>query len=205
MAFAAKRPEPQSGASDLHGLRLNCPVVATARLVLRRPNHNDSDDLVRLADNERVAGMLSSMPHPYTARDAREFLEKSTADGDPGCVYAITHAASGAFMGVCGLHEDLTRFELPFIGYWLGEPFWGKGYATEAARAMTSLFFKVTDRPQLMITCRTDNEASRRVIEKCGGRHWKSSQVFNKAQEIAQDVDHYRVTLESWMEVAGRS
>jgi RimJ/RimL family protein N-acetyltransferase len=188
--------------ADLFALRLNCPVVDTGRLVLRPPHVNDADDIVRLADNPRVATMLGSMPHPYTAADAQAFLKKAEDGGDLGCVYAVTRAGSGEFMGVCGLHEDPARFELPFIGYWLGEPYWGRGYATEAARAMTGLFFKVTDRPQLMITCRTDNIASRRVIEKCGGVYWKSGESLNKVLNVLHQVDHFRVTLESWMAVA---
>jgi RimJ/RimL family protein N-acetyltransferase len=194
-------------ASTIRALKLDCPVIETGRLLLRPPHEEDIEDMVRLANNYAVARMLASMPHPYFAADAREYLEKLAkgGTGDKGdCVYAITDAATGAFMGLCGLHDDPARFELPFLGYWLGEPHWGSGYASEAARAMVCLFFKVTAGETLMASCRNDNAASRAIIVKCGGRYWKSGQSYNAALGELQNVDHFRITRESWMEAAGQ-
>lgn len=187
---------------ELAALQLGCPVVETERLLLRPPHEDDVEDIAALANNYNVARMLSSMPHPYFAEDAREFIDRVKRASVHGCVYAITEAASGRFMGVAGLHEDRSRFDLPFAGYWLGEPYWAKGYASEAARALVDLFFKVTDRDQLMISCRVDNLASRRVIEKCGGRFWKSGTGFNRALGEVQHLEHYRVTRNDWVATA---
>lgn len=200
-----RNAELSEGPDDeLRALKLDCPVIETRRLLLRPPHPDDAEDMVRLANNYNVARMLSSMPHPYFAEDAQEFIDKVRKASATGCVYAITQAQSGRFIGVCGLHEDPVRYDLPFIGYWLGEPFWGKGYATETARAMVDLFFKVTAAEALLASCRTDNHASRRVIEKCGGRYWKSGAAFNRALGEVQHLDHFRFTRESWMEAAGR-
>lgn len=188
---------------EMRALKLNCPVIETGRLLLRPPHPDDVEDMVRLANNYNVARMLSSMPHPYFAEDAQEFIDKVSRASANGCVYAITEAATGRFAGVCGLHEDPSRYDLPFIGYWLGEPFWGKGYASEAARAMVDLFFKVTAGSELLASCRADNHPSRRVIEKCGGRYWKSGTAFNRALGEMHSLDHFRFTRESWMEAAG--
>ena len=187
---------------ELAALQLNCPIVETERLLLRPPHEDDVEDIAALANNYNVAKMLSSMPHPYFAEDAREFIDRVKRASVHGCVYAITEAETGRFMGVAGLHEDRSRFDLPFAGYWLGEPYWAKGYASEAARALVDLFFKVTDRSQLMISCRVDNHGSRRVIEKCAARYWKSGTAFNRALGEVQHVDHYRVTRDDWMEAA---
>ncbi len=201
----AHSPAP-APASAIKALKLDCPVIETGRLLLRPPHADDVEDMARLANNYSVARMLASMPHPYFAADAREFLERLAAGAGKqdkaDCVYAITRADNGAFMGLCGLHEDPARFELPFIGYWLGEPYWGSGYATEAARAMVCLFFKVTADATLMVSCRTDNAASRAIIGKCGGRYWKTANHYNAALGEMQTVDHFRITRESWMEAA---
>lgn len=200
------RTEPTTPAAAIKALKLDCPVIETGRLLLRPPHADDIEDMARLANNYAVARMLASMPHPYFSADAREFLERLSAGvakvDKADCVYAITRADNGAFMGVCGLHEDVARFELPFIGYWLGEPYWGSGYATEAARAMVSLFFKVTAGETLMVSCRTENGPSRAIIVKCGGRYWKTGNHYNAALGEMQKVDHYRITRESWMEAA---
>jgi RimJ/RimL family protein N-acetyltransferase len=187
---------------ELAALQLGCPVIETEHLLLRPPHDEDVEDIASLANNYNVAKMLSSMPHPYFAADARDFIDRVKRASVHGCVYAVTEAKSGRFMGVAGLHEDRSRYDLPFAGYWLGEPYWGKGHASQAAHALVDLFFKVTDRSQLMISCRTDNHASRRIIEKCGGRYWKSGSAFNRALGDIQHLDHYRVTRGDWVNIA---
>lgn len=191
--------------AELQALALGCPVVETGRLLLRPPHEDDVEDMVALANNYQVARMLSSMPHPYFAADAREFIDRVRKAAVNGCVYAITAKKTSRFLGVCGLHEDPARHDLPFLGYWLGEPFWAQGFATEAARAMVDLFFKVTAGDCLLASARNDNGASRRVIEKCGGHFWKGGTHYNRALGEMQALEHYLITREHWMEVAGRA
>jgi len=195
----------EPGNDELAALQLNCPVLETQRLILRPPHETDAEDIAELANNYRVASMLATMPHPYFVADARDFLTKF-GQAKPGhAVYAITLKGDGSFVGVCGLHEDKNRYELPFIGYWLGEVYWGHGFASEAARALVDLFFKVTDRDEMMISCRIDNERSRRIIEKCGGIPWKREDRYNRALGEMHAVDDFRVTRESWLKVADLS
>ena len=179
-------------------LDLKSPILETARLLLRPPHLDDAPDIARLANDYAVASMLASMPHPYFAEDAREFVERVRQKVNGDCVYAVTLKENGEFLGICGIHEDRVRFELPFVGYWLGQPFWGRGYATEAARAMVDLFFKVTDREVLMVSARVDNIGSRRVIEKCGARFWKRGAHYNRALGEMRELDHYRISRDDW-------
>ena len=183
-------------------LIMSCPVFETRRLLLRPLHEDDIDDMVRLANNLSVASMLGSMPHPYFPADAREFLERMKSGSGGGSVYAVTNKEDGVFMGCCGLHEDNERYEFPFIGYWIGEPFWNKGFATEAARALVDLFFKVTDRNELMMSCRRDNPSSRAVIVKCGGEYWKSGRAYNKVLGQMHELEHFKLTRSSWMAAA---
>jgi RimJ/RimL family protein N-acetyltransferase len=182
-------------------LKLNSPFIETERLLLRPPLQDDIPDIVQLANNYHIARMLGTLPHPYFTEDAQEFLE-NIAGHDGNCVYAITSKDTGSFMGICGLHEDPAQFELPFIGYWLGQPYWHHGYASEAARAMVALFFKVTIRDALMISARQDNPASRRIIEKCGGRFWKTGEQYNQKLGELQRLDHFRVSRDDWIAAA---
>ena len=71
-------------------LRTDCPVLLSERLVMRAPHEEDIDALAHLANNAKVATMVSRMPHPYTANDAADFVWR-TRNGEIGkCVYAIT-------------------------------------------------------------------------------------------------------------------
>lgn len=200
--MVVEKEEVVETAEALRALRLNCPVIEAGDLILRPPHIEDATDIAALANNYEVARMLSAMPHPYFLADARDFIEMTRKSNLDESVYAITLHKTGEFIGVCGLHENPARFELPFIGYWIGEPYWGHGYATKAARAMTDLFFKVTDRDEMMATCRVDNHGSRAVIRKCGGVFWKFSQAYNKTLGETQSLENYRISREAWMERA---
>lgn len=179
-------------------LFLDTPLIETERLVMRPPHIADAEDLAILADNINVARMLAHMPHPYTIKDATDFIDKTKKDSGRACVYAITEAETGKFMGVGSLHETANEPE-PHMGYWIGEPFWGKGYATEAARGLVDLYFKVTNRPILLVSARVSNEASKRIIRKCGGRHVRTSEAVHPLLGEVQQLDHFEITRESWM------
>jgi len=181
-------------AEDYYDLRIDCPVLVTERLVLRPPHEEDVEDLSELANNRRVAEMLGRMPHPYGEAEARSFIATSKLAGLGGAVYALTLADNGALVGCAGLTRNERGLEL---GYWVGEPFWGKGYATEAAHALVDLAFRATDINALHASCRVINPASRRVIHKCGfqyaGQGMLNSLVVGKVP-----VERYRLDRRTW-------
>lgn len=145
---------PDHGAS--------APIV-TARLVLRPPCADDLGELVRLADNPAVAAMLARMPHPYGEAEGRAFIE-NLAPAARGCVFALLHKER--FVGCASIEANAEgRLEL---GYWLGQPHWGKGFATEAAQALIDRAFTTMGAAELAANCRVANDASRRVLHKSG-------------------------------------
>jgi len=145
--------------------RIDCPVLVTERLVLRPPHHDDITELAELANNRRIAEMLSRMPHPYDELDARNFVASARSGERAGCNYAVSLSENGAFIGCAGLHAGSHGLEL---GYWIGQPYWGRGYATEAAHVLVDLAFRASTIDRLYVSCRVINSASRRVIHKCG-------------------------------------
>ncbi|AQS40907.1 MAG: Acetyltransferase GNAT family [Candidatus Tokpelaia hoelldobleri] len=147
--------------------QIDCPVLVTERLVLRIPHVEDIDTIAELANNPRVSAMLSSILHPYTYEDAADFVAKAAAGELGYCTYAVTLAETGAFIGCCSIHERKAG-EGVEIGYWLGEPFWGQGYATEAISALIDTAFRTTDIDVLYAACFTTNAVSRHVLEKAG-------------------------------------
>jgi RimJ/RimL family protein N-acetyltransferase len=109
-----------------------------------------------------VSRMLSRVPHPYGEADAEAFI----ARGDPHA-FVIQRKQDGLFLGVTGLHPE-EDFE---FGYWLGKPFWGQGYATEAARRLVTHAFEALDRASVHAGWFHDNPASGHVLAKLGARH----------------------------------
>ena len=178
--------------------RPDCPVLLTERLVLRRPHAEDADALANLANNMRVASMVSRMPHPYTAQDASDFIRRAKTGGIGKCVYAITLADNGAFVGCAGIepHDDTDTVEL---GYWIGEPYWNRGIATEAAHAVIDMVFRTRTIEAIEARCRVTNHASRRVIQKSGFQHQGNGMVPSMALGGALPVEWYRLDRKTWL------
>ncbi|MEO0328068.1 MAG: GNAT family N-acetyltransferase [Pseudomonadota bacterium] len=176
-----------------------CEILTTPDLVLRAPTEDDVQEIATLANNHKISSMLDSIPFPYFDADAQKFVEHISKPNVGECVFAITNAGTGELMGMCGLHLIDRRFELPHMGYWIGEGFWGKGYATQAARAVVDLFFKVGTEDTLLMSVLETNQASRRVIEKCGGEFWHQDTRYSTHFDKEMKVDHFRITRESWV------
>ncbi len=142
--------------------------LESERLLLRAPAAFDIAEIVTLAGDYDVAKNLSRMPHPYHEDDARNWIDRMAEARAKGSDYgfAIARKDDGAFMGSCGLHlRDGGAFE---FGYWLGKPFWGRGYATEAARRLVAFAFMELRLETVIAGYFHDNPASGRVLEKLG-------------------------------------
>ncbi|SDG19407.1 GNAT family N-acetyltransferase [Pelagibacterium luteolum] len=136
--------------------------LETDRLVLRAPAMSDVPAIARLADNPKIHEM-TTLPYPYGEADAVAFVE-NYARSETEHAYAICN--SDGFIGTIGLH--LKPDSAPELGYWLGEPFWGQGYATEAAIALVQAAHATGLCSVLYAKARSTNAASRSVIEKIG-------------------------------------
>lgn len=202
MQVELKRVDPSRSPQDRlrpDRLRSDCPVLLSQRLVLRAPHEEDVDALAHLANNAAIATMVSRMPHPYTVRDAADFVRRTNAGEIGKCVYAITKAENGAFLGCCALEPHANDADTLELGYWLGEPHWNRGYATEAAHALIDMAFRTRDIVQIDARCRVTNIASRRVIQKCGFQFQGSGMVASLAMGGMMPVEWYRLDRKTWM------
>ena len=137
-------------------------TITTDRLVLTTPTLAHVPDIARLANNQRIYEVMARLPFPYTEGDARFFVEQIVPSEDETC-YAITRG--GAFMGIVGL--TYSGESAPQLGYWLGEAFWGQGFATEAACAVVAAA-KAAGVPALRSRALVGNAGSRKVLRKAG-------------------------------------
>ncbi|ODT75649.1 MAG: hypothetical protein ABS76_33500 [Pelagibacterium sp. SCN 64-44] len=137
-------------------------TLATARLALAAPALADVPAIARLCNNINVHKWMARLPFPYGEADARFFVEEIVPGPDELC-YGLSQ--DGEFIGVVGL--SFAGEQPPELGYWLGEPYWGKGYATEAARVVIEAA-RVAGIGQLRSRALETNAASRRVLRKAG-------------------------------------
>lgn len=179
--------------SEDESLLIDRQVLVTKSLVMRAPRDSDIAALVQLADNLHVAQMLARMPHPYGEAEARTFVAMSQAR-QAGVSYALTLAGTGTFLGCAGLNVKDRGLEL---GYWIGEPHWKCGFATEAAHALVDLAFRSTAISVLHASVRVINPASRRVIHKCGFQY-AGQGMMNSIVAGQVPIERYRLDRRTW-------
>jgi RimJ/RimL family protein N-acetyltransferase len=138
--------------------RHEIPVLKTERLILRAPRLADVKAIVQLANDRRIAENAARIPHPYGTEDAEQFVTSVNRRDGEACFVAI---CSGKPVGVCSVELREGGAEL---GYWLGAPYWGLGFATEAARAAIDYAFGDLGHQELLSSARVSNPASRRVL-----------------------------------------
>ncbi len=146
----------------------------------------DAAELARQANNRKVWLQLrDQFPHPYTIDDARSFIALARS-GRPETMFAIT--VSDVAVGELGakLRDDVERCSAE-VGYWLGEPYWGRGIMSRVLAAFTRFAFTAYDLERLYAVPYASNAASCRVLQKAGyrleGRMRRSAIKDGKVQD----------------------
>ena len=128
----------------------------------------DAESIAKYANNRRISiNLRDRFPYPYTRADAEAFLARRLRPSSRRPISPSPRAARS--IGGIGFHpqSDVHRLSAE-IGYWLGEPFWGRGIATRAVRALTEWVFATTPLVRLYAHVFEWNPASARVLEKAG-------------------------------------
>src|SRR6185503_5796726 len=151
-----------------------------------------------LANDRRIAENVARIPHPYRVSDAETFIAgANTAGGE--AVFLVT-LRDGTIIGACGIRPV---DETPELGYWLGVPYWGKGYATEALHAVVDYAFTDLGHEALQAGARVTNPASRRVLEKCGFQ-WTGVGLYRiRAINSSAPIDRFRLERRIWSALKG--
>ena len=173
--------------------------IETKRLWLRWPRASDAVAVQKFAGELQVAEMTSNIPHPYPKRGAEAFILTTREANTEGRTLrlAITGKRQpNALIGMIGL-EPRERCE-PELGYWLGRPFWGQGYATEAAQALIDAVFTYGGTTVVEAGARVINPASRRVLEKSGFQYAGSAMLERPAWRDSVPVDRFRLERSNW-------
>ena len=168
-------------------------VLHTERLILRAPHMDDAPAVAALINDRRIAENTSRVPHPYTLADAEAFIAFVQGGGERSFLVTLPDDTIVGGAGIARLRGDV-----PEIGYWFGVPHWGRGYATEAARAVLDHAFMALGYELLHAGARVSNPASRRVLEKCG-YDWTHVELHRvRALGTSVPCDRFRLTRERW-------
>jgi RimJ/RimL family protein N-acetyltransferase len=175
-------------------------TLQTERLTLRPLRLGDAAAIQCLCGNWKVARMLSPVPHPYPDGLAEAWIARDAKGRASGEAIRFALDYEDGLIGVMGLERPGNKlFEL---GYWLGEPWWGRGLATEAARRVVAFAFGELAVAELFSGHFQDNPASGRVLQKCGFRDAGVMMLWSEAR--GHDVAARRLVLRrAWLEGLG--
>ena len=174
-------------------------ILRTNRLILRPPCRKDEDRIIELAGNINVSRNLLRVPWPYERSDAKEWLSRVIGEHDAGQprAFAITLAETSELIGVIGIHPAEGNAPRASFGYWLGEAYWGRGYATEALSEILRYGFDDRSFHRIEACHLASNPASGRVMQKAGMQYegvrrqrlYKDGQSFDEVLYGILEVD----------------
>ncbi|HNW58588.1 MAG TPA: GNAT family N-acetyltransferase [bacterium] len=177
------------------------PVLQTERILLRPFQLADAAEVQRLAGDFAIADTTASIPHPYPDGAAEKWIEGYRTRFEEGkeVVFAIVLREGQLLAGAIGLHHLDNPGEVGELGYWIGVPYWGRGYCTEAAAAVIAYGFAQLQLQRIYACHFRRNPASGRVMAKngmamegCLRRHFKRHDTF-------EDLVYYGILREEWL------
>jgi len=168
------------------------PVLKSERLLLRKFELRDANHVQKLAGKFNVAKTTLNIPHPYIDGMAEEWIQshKLHWESSSQVIYAITKLDTKQLVGtvsLVGISGDRAE-----LGFWIGESYWGNGYCTEAAKALTTFSFTQLNLKTVFAEHLASNPASGKVMKKIGMNR-KISKKLNDRFGNLVDVEVYEL------------
>lgn len=190
------------GAARVHEpirVSLEQPTLTTERLILRPFTPADAPAVQRLAGAREIADTTLTIPHPYPAGGAEQWIATHAQRFAAGTLatYAIVEQQRKEVVGAVGLNID-PEHALGELGYWIGVPFWGRGYATEAAHALIGFGFAALHLNRVQARHVVRNPASGRVMQKLGMMYEGTFRQAMRKWDRFEDIAMYAVLAAEW-------
>jgi len=166
-------------------------TLETDRLYLRPYTVDDADRVQSIVRDKRISDMVSNIPHPYPEGGALSWITASLDNFQKGknIVYAIVSKELSLIIGTISL--QLTPDNEAELGYWLGVDYWGKGYCTEAGKALVLHSFTEFGLKRVKARHLTINPNSGKVLSKIGMNHFDTSE--GQCGEKFASIEFYEI------------
>jgi len=174
-------------------------TLYSKRLMLRPFDLTDTKEVQRLAGDRAIADTTLEIPHPYEDGMAEQWISTHHEKFEEGrtVVFAIVLRKSKKLIGAIGL-EIVQRFERAELGYWIGRPYLGNGYCTEAARAVLEYGFTTLNLNRIHAYHFKRNPASGKVLQKLDMMHEGYARQHVKKWDVFEDIELYGMLKEDW-------
>lgn len=173
--------------------------IETERLWLRRFVLDDAPDVQRLAGDWDVAKMTLGIPHPYEDGMAEQWINAHQEPFDKGdmITLAVTLRPLGTLIGCISLGIN-KKHHWAELGYWIGKPYWNRGYCTEATKALIDYGIKVLGLNRIQARHLASNPASGRVMQKLGMSYEGTLRQVIFQKDSYQDLATYAILRDEY-------
>ena len=181
------------------------PLLETSRLQLRAFRQADEQDLLALISDKEVAATTLRIPHPCTLADVQAWLSTHQEEYQSGKTirWAITRGREDCLIGGISLFLN-QAFQSAELGYWIGKPYWGNGYAFEAASRVVEFGFDQAGLNRIEAHYMDENQASARILQKLGLQYEGLHRQLIKKGEAFRDVYTYAILRSDRLAVPAR-
>ncbi|MGH7470624.1 MAG: GNAT family N-acetyltransferase [Longimicrobiales bacterium] len=169
--------------------------LTTERLLLRSFDLEDAPAVQQLAGAHEVADTTLNIPHPYRTEMAEAWILSQKSMFRTGMLvnYAVTLRDTQQLVGTIGLRIQPAHRRAE-LGYWIGVPFWGRGFCTEAAAVVLEFGFKQMDLHRIYAAHLKRNPASGRVLQKLGMSYEGRLREHVRKWDVFEDIERYGIT-----------
>ena len=197
-------PSPLFACLRTRPMQEHQTIGTTERLVLRQPLASDAGAISALASNPQIANQTASMPYPFeedqvAAWIARRRTAVPAVNGD--ALVLLDRLTDDAIVGIAG--HGPVEDNVVEINYWIGEPCWGRGLATEAANAVIAQAFGTLEIGALRGQTRVENIGSQRVLEKCGFERVGETRVHIASLDQSVSAHDFILRRRHWDRLKG--
>ena len=158
--------------------------IVTDRLLLKPPGDAGREAVIALARHPGIADNLATAPSEYQDKGGRTFV--------------VTNRKTRSTVGVSGFGPMADPPEAIEVATWIGDPYWGRGYATEATQAVIDYAFGETGVAALWCANRMSNTRARRVVEKCGFQFRGVGMTRSSVTHAALPVERFVLERRTW-------
>ncbi len=178
---------------------MNLPILESDRVLLRPYVEQDAARVQSLAGDRAIADTTLNIPHPYEDGMAEQWIGKHRGLFAAGThvIYAVTERATSELLGTVGLTVE-RRFNKANLGYWIGKPYWGQGFATEAAGLIVAYGFRELGLHRIASMHIVRNPASGKVMQKLGMQYEGTLRADTMKWGRYEDLCVYGLLVDEW-------
>jgi ribosomal-protein-alanine N-acetyltransferase len=176
-------------------------MLETERLVLRLLKLEDAERVEELASDYDVAKTTLTIPHPYPKGSSKQFISSMVDAEKEGkiVIFAVINKEDKRLIGIINISNNKTH-ERGELAYWIGKPFWGKGFGTEAANAILKLGFEELHLNRIFAAAFTNNPGSWRIMEKIGMKYEGTLKQHVVKWGEYKDLTYYGILADEFFE-----